>query len=114
MACSPTGHLELVRLLVVEFGADVDQPQQSGTTPLMVAVQASQLDVVRLLLLECGADVNRSDRNGDGNTPLMCVFRTRFMIGSVALGFKCSQSASVWLCLLRCVHCRNLSLLLLV
>src|SRR5690606_28340383 len=44
------GHLDIVQLLVEEFGADVNTPNSDGTTPLRRACIFAQIDVVRYLL----------------------------------------------------------------
>jgi ankyrin repeat protein len=62
------GNLEVVRCLIVEFGADVNERGESNATPLYCAAQEGQLDVVRYLV-EHGADVNQC--GSDGQTPLM-------------------------------------------
>jgi ankyrin repeat protein len=43
------GHLDVVRHLV-EVGADKDQAQNQGATPLFIAAQNGHLDVVRHLV----------------------------------------------------------------
>jgi ankyrin repeat protein len=64
------GHLDGVRALVTELGADVNQAKQDGATPLLIAAQNGHLEVVRALVTEMGADVNQAEQNG--STPL-CV-----------------------------------------
>ena len=52
------------------FGADVNQAINDGTTPLWIATEEGQLAVARLLL-DSGADVNKADMHG--RTPLFMV-----------------------------------------
>jgi ankyrin repeat protein len=40
------GHLDVVRCLANDFGADVNQALQDGAMPLWIAVQSGHLDVV--------------------------------------------------------------------
>jgi ankyrin repeat protein len=40
------GHLDVMRCLVKDFGADVNQADQDGDTPLSIAADAGNLDVV--------------------------------------------------------------------
>jgi ankyrin repeat protein len=54
-----------IAALLIEQGADVDEKDQFGNTPLHLALRYP--DMVRLLL-DSGADVNA--RNAMGNTPL--------------------------------------------
>ena len=49
------GHLSVVRLLL-DYGADIEQSNESSATPLMSAVRGNHLPVVRLLL-KAGANV---------------------------------------------------------
>jgi hypothetical protein len=51
------GHLEVLRWLVQELGADVSQIHH-GDTPLIVAAQRNNLAPLKCLV-ELGADVNR-------------------------------------------------------
>ena len=62
------GNLEVVRALVTELGANVDQATQDGATPLCVAAQEGHLTVVRALVAELGANVDQAMQ--DGTTPL--------------------------------------------
>jgi hypothetical protein len=50
------GHLDMVRLLVQQMGANVNQPP--GETPLIVAAYCDNTALVRLLVTELGADIN--------------------------------------------------------
>ena len=59
--------MEVVRALL-DRGADINQAENSGYTPLYIASQNGHVDVVRALL-DRGADINQA-RN-DGATPLM-------------------------------------------
>ena len=56
------GHLEIVRLLV-EVGADKDQADNQGATPMHIAAEEGHLDIVRFFL-ESGADSDRSTNQG--------------------------------------------------
>ena len=56
------GHLDVIRHLV-EVGADKDQAQNQGATPLFFAAQNGHLDVVRHLL-EVGADKDQAQNQG--------------------------------------------------
>ena len=60
------GHLDVVRHLV-EVGADKDQAENSGETPLFIAAQNGQLEVVRHLVA-VGADKDQALNSGA--TPL--------------------------------------------
>ena len=57
-----SGHLEIVKLLVVEFKADVNDRDDYGTTPLHLAASNGYLEVVKLLVVEFKADVHAKDR----------------------------------------------------
>ena len=61
------GHANIVALLL-EAGANKDQPQHGMATPLYIAAQNGNLDSVRLLV-ESRADVNQADDRSE--TPLM-------------------------------------------
>eukprot|EP00808_Paulinella_micropora_P003333 g36731.t1 len=75
------GHVDVVRLLVNELGAEVGATDNTGRTPLFAAVEeeASQplgtcgtsgrLEVIRILVKEGNADVNARDSYG-----LTCLF----------------------------------------
>jgi ankyrin repeat protein len=59
------GHVEMVRLLVVEGGADVDGRDAAGSTPLHVAAGLPlRRAAVMTALLECGADLAAKDAVG--------------------------------------------------
>jgi len=53
---------------LIDKGADVNQANTYGETPLHIAAENGQLDVARLLL-DRGAEVNQA-RTTDGETPL--------------------------------------------
>lgn len=53
--------------LLVKKGANIDQPDSQGDTPLQVAVKQDYLKLTKLLIKH-GADVNKKD--GLGHTPL--------------------------------------------
>src|SRR5947209_16654833 len=57
-----SGHLEIVKLLVVEFKADVNDRDDYGMTPLHLAASNGHLEVVKLLVVEFKADVHAKDR----------------------------------------------------
>jgi ankyrin repeat protein len=61
-------YLEVVRLLVWELGADVNQASH-GLTPLLLAAKRNNLTMVQCLVDELGADVNQAMPN-DGRTAL--------------------------------------------
>ena len=60
------GHTEVAALLIEE-GADLSIPSDTGATPLLIASFFGHRDIVKLLLAK-GADVNAI--NKDGRTPL--------------------------------------------
>jgi ankyrin len=47
----------VVRCLVKDLGADINQAEKDGFTPLHMAAQMGNLDMVRCLGAEVGADV---------------------------------------------------------
>jgi ankyrin repeat protein len=55
------GNLQIARLLV-QYGAKIDVPDQSGATPLHQAVKQGRIDIVRGLL-DLGANVLTRDAN---------------------------------------------------
>jgi ankyrin repeat protein len=57
------GYLEVLRCLVQELGADVNQTHH-GTAALMIAAASDFSDMVRLLVTDVGADINHGDRRG--------------------------------------------------
>lgn len=62
------GHAEVVKTLLGTKGIDVNTaPEDSGWTPLHVAIANLEFEIIELLLA-AGADVNKADN--DGNTPL--------------------------------------------
>ncbi|KAF8071571.1 ankyrin repeat-containing domain protein, partial [Lyophyllum atratum] len=61
-----SGAIDIVRLLI-DQKAEVDKPDNSGWTPLHIAVSAGHDQVVQELV-GAGADVNR--KNDKGITPL--------------------------------------------
>nr|VZI50428.1 unnamed protein product [Spirometra erinaceieuropaei] len=61
------GHLELVKYLI-EAGTKGDEADESGWTPLMIAVSAGRDDVAEYLLKFCSADPNAI--NSTGQSPL--------------------------------------------
>jgi ankyrin repeat protein len=63
------GHLDVVRCLVLELHADVNQADQEGATPLYSAAYRGNLAMVQVLVKELDADINQAKLNG--GTPLM-------------------------------------------
>src|SRR4051812_45050968 len=57
-----------VRLLVTEFGTEVNVKNNDGWMPLHRPASLGYVDVVRLLISEFGAEVNL--KTNDGRTPL--------------------------------------------
>jgi TonB family protein len=58
-----TGEIEAVRSLVAEGGPDLDAPDETGATALMLAVRGGRDEVVDVLV-EAGADLDRQDPLG--------------------------------------------------
>ncbi|TFK73285.1 ankyrin, partial [Pluteus cervinus] len=69
-----SGSLDIARYLI-DQQAEVNKVDNSGWTPLHIAVSAGHLDVVQELL-GAGADVNR--KNDKGITPLYVPTRRTF------------------------------------
>jgi ankyrin repeat protein len=67
IAAAVGGHLDVLRCLVRELGADVNQAIRSGVTPLTAAALSKNVAVVRCLV-ELGADINP---NWGDDTPLI-------------------------------------------
>jgi hypothetical protein len=67
LLASRNGHETLVKLLVDEFKADVNQSNYSGQTPVDVAVENGHACIIRSLV-ERRADINKTNRLGQ--TPL--------------------------------------------
>jgi hypothetical protein len=63
------GKLDVMRFLVSDLGADVNQADDDDWTPLLSAAQEGQLAAAECLLKEFGADVNLP--NEMGATPLL-------------------------------------------
>jgi ankyrin repeat protein len=61
---------EIIRFLINELCAEVNQSESGGHTPLTVAVDLEHLDAMRCLVKEFGADVTLG-RRSDGLTPLL-------------------------------------------
>src|SRR3990167_1841251 len=59
-----TNNLNLVYMLLSNFGANPNAQDESGETALMVASEAGYLDIVNLLL-QNGANPNLQDNNND-------------------------------------------------
>jgi ankyrin repeat protein len=60
---------------LIELGADVNQANDYGTTPLYTAAEKGHEAIVRALI-DFGADVNKANNNGW--TPLYMAARDRF------------------------------------
>jgi ankyrin repeat protein len=58
------GHLEVVRCLAKELGANVNQANGDGSTPLLIAAYLGDVDMVRCLIEELGADINKANKVG--------------------------------------------------
>jgi hypothetical protein len=67
-AAAANNHLDVMRCLVKELGADVKQADDQGQTTLYVACDRGSLPVLLCLVNELGADVNQGDE--EGWTPL--------------------------------------------
>lgn len=83
MACADTtaDAIDVVRPLILEYGADVNLQDRLGLTPLHHAAAAGNMAVVRLLL-DNGADLNAA--NAAGVTPLyMALVRSRARIATL-------------------------------
>jgi ankyrin repeat protein len=63
----------VVRYLVKELGADVDQANDYGFTSLHIAVKEGVLAMMRVLVKECHADVNKAVNKAEqeGSTHLL-------------------------------------------
>ncbi|KAE8950869.1 hypothetical protein PR001_g33971 [Phytophthora rubi] len=61
MVAATGGHIDVVRFLVIDCGADVNTKDDYGRTALMVAATVGHIEVVRFLVIDCGADVNTKD-----------------------------------------------------
>jgi transcriptional regulator with XRE-family HTH domain len=62
------GHLDIVKMLVIEYGARVEALNYRNQTPLMLAANEGHTDVVRILAKEFDARVDIKDTSG--YTPL--------------------------------------------
>ncbi|ESO01238.1 hypothetical protein HELRODRAFT_133683, partial [Helobdella robusta] len=71
---SSNGDLTLATQLI-SLGANINQQNISGDTPLHVAIRKKHTRLVNLLL-ECGADVNIRDRSGLTPLHFACVYGT--------------------------------------
>ncbi|KAL3114489.1 hypothetical protein niasHT_011618 [Heterodera trifolii] len=83
--------LEVCRLLVDEWAADVNQETIDGTTPLIGASGEGHVDVVNFLI-ERGANLDHTDM--DGYNALMCTVkkgRTEMARHLVAIGTSTDQ-----------------------
>jgi ankyrin repeat protein len=68
LVAAQKGHLAVVKFLVEEGKASVDQATNDDATPLFIAAQEGHLDVVKYLVEEGKANVNQSRISGA--TPL--------------------------------------------
>jgi hypothetical protein len=64
------GHIHVVRCMVNDLGADVNQAFDDGWTPLCLATDKEDLVLMRFLGVELGADVKLAMVSGSGYTPL--------------------------------------------
>jgi ankyrin repeat protein len=69
IACG-AGNVAVMRCLVKQLGADVNQMTKVYGRPLMVAADNGRLDIMRCLVNEFGVDVNQTSMNG--STALHC------------------------------------------
>ena len=58
------GQVRMARMLVSEFGAEVNVKDKAEWTPLHFAAYNGQVEVVRLFASEFGADVMAKDNEG--------------------------------------------------
>ena len=58
--------------MLIEHGADVNQANNIGTTPLIIATQEGHFEALQLLI-DAGAYLNTQDK--DGRTPLHFIYR---------------------------------------
>ena len=63
-------NIDIVRLLVDEFGATIDLPDTHGRHPIYIAAGLESLEIIQFLV-EKGANINQASANGD--TPLLRV-----------------------------------------
>ena len=68
LAAQFSGKMELIKMLIKEFGCSPHTTGINSRTPLHLACDGGHVDVARKLVTEYGADVNA--RDNDGDTPL--------------------------------------------
>jgi ankyrin repeat protein len=69
--------IDVMRCLVKELGADVNQVRDTGVMALTTAVYQRHLDAMVCLVKELGANVNRA--GPDGRTPLLLAARLGYL-----------------------------------
>jgi ankyrin repeat protein len=69
--------LDIVRCLIREYGADVNQAEADGSTALFIAARLGRLDVLRCLAEDFDADVNKA--NANAITPLCIAAHQRLV-----------------------------------
>jgi hypothetical protein len=69
------GHLDLLKCLVNELGANVNKASNIGCTPLFAAAERGNKEMVVCLVGELSADVNLATE--DGKTPLMAATKSK-------------------------------------
>ena len=66
-SASFNGHIEVVKYLIEQCHANVEEKDNSGWTPLHYASVNGQIEVAKYLIEQCHANVEAKDN--DGNTP---------------------------------------------
>ena len=87
------GHLEMVRYLVEEAGADPRVQNAQGITPLSIAACDGHLDIVRYLIEERGMDPTEADATVGLKLPMLqmlaSLITSRFLQGCNPLHHAC-------------------------